>query len=177
MFEGTDFSPQHFYSTKGRVVGVGPLFFQKGSRASRDFSSTGVRAGDRVIFNFMAHTSGVKVGDCIVMPIDWIYATLDPLQAVNGYVLFEVAEEKVEDYGGLIYERPDANKYGLGRVVSASRPGEWLHGGLWRDVETYIWYDKRAAARLELDHKNTLTGNQSSLFKIKASDILWTSKG
>lgn len=175
--EGTDFTPQHFYSTKGVVVGVGPFFYKKGSRASRDFSATGVRVGDRVIFNYMAHVSGTRLNDCLIMPIDWVYAKLDPLTAINGWVLFEVEEEAIEDHGGLIYEREDVNKYGQGRVVSASGPGEWLHGGLWVAPMERIWYSKRSAARLEMDHKNTLTDKQSSLFKIKASDILWTSRG
>lgn len=129
-----------------------------------------IKAGDRVLFHHNANYD--RYGEYLLMKKDMIYAVVsEGIQAVNGWVLFEM-EETVHKIDGIILPVYDKNKYGEGRVVSKAPLGEYNDYHFEAEFEgDKIYFNKRFASRLELDMHNTLTSKQSSLFKIKRRDI------
>lgn len=181
---------QEDFVIKGTVVGVGQKFFYPYHNEKTESPRTywhrhyneislsyncpsEIKEGDRVLFHHNANFE--KYGDLLYMRRDMLYAKInDRIEAINGWVLFEVDENHNTFEDGIIIPKYDVNNYGKGRVVSKSPLGEyndWHYEAEFEGEE--IYYSKRHASRLELDFHNSLTNRQSSLFKIQRKDIYY----
>ena len=136
-----------------------------------------LKVGDRVLFSYMVHFDREAQTDFI--DYDMIVAKLDPICPLNGFLLVEMNEKnQFEEFAsGMVLYHEDVNEYGFARVKYAGKP---VRGYLdYPEVEdderivegSIVMFEKRNAARMEVDIHNSLTENQSSLFKLHRKDV------
>ena len=186
---------QHHYSVRGTVVGVPKdLFFDKTKMETvldlprvRELNAASMsyktemelKVGDRILFSYRAHFEMPMFGDLGLMDYDMIIAAIEKekIRPINGYLLIEMAEKEMfENIDGFQVYNEDKNIYGYGKVRYAGSPVEYLD---YDDIDdenitegSVVIFDKRSAARIELDIHNSLTQQQSSLFKMHRKDVL-----
>jgi len=190
---------QYNFSVKGTVVAIPEGFLFYGHQVlvyDKPYSSQELRelrelnamslqydtpmelsVGDRVLFSYTAHFEKETKQDFI--DYDRIIAKLDPIQPINGFLLVEMKENPTfEDVGGFFKYNKDKNDYGVGVVKYAATPLKGYLGfpGVRDDEriieETVVFFEKTSAVRSEMDVHNSLTEQQSSLFRLHRKDVL-----
>lgn len=161
---------EHF-SISGVVDSIGPLSQLKLSTRVDEWTRSYNRqmpkldveeiskidTGDKVLFSFFNKFDPTYFEDLLLIDFESIYGVNG--KGANGYALVELLEkEHIESMYGFTVENDDINMYGYGMY----------------EGELYA-FNPDTAARMEMDMHNTLTTNQSSLFRVKKTD-LWPIK-
>jgi len=135
-----------------------------------------IKTGDRVLYNYMAKIKDGRIGDNLLFDYSLLLFNITQQKALNGLVFLEVEEKgRYEDIDGLTIENFDIRRHGFATVRYVG--GKTIH----RDFEDYepdiapgdrVMYDKRFAARIEMDIHNSLTEGTTSLMKTMKRAIL-----
>lgn len=171
---------------KGIVVKSKPIFYQRPSELAfrkgmpwKTEMEIGV--GDEVLFSFHAHRR--KFRDLIYLDYWQVFARLNPLRPVNGYLFVRLDEEDLTELCGVRLDPTFEVKKGYGTVVAAGKAVEqYALSGVgevdieWDDpdikVGDRVFFKKDGCAvRTEWDTHQTL-GENNPLYAIHRKDIL-----
>ena len=156
-------------------------------RRSVQFSSVGIREGDRILFSAMmlVNNEDDMIGPYLMVPVDEIYASFREGETVmqNGYILAEELPYTSEDnpLHGMETSRETDIKPGTASIVNIGEPTEYAYEYTAKDtsvlkVGDIVFYHPETYVTVEWQMYNTLNPSGNRLLRLQRKDIFAISK-